>query len=201
MIQLIGSMVRSGRFDATLNGGGAGTQFLNSVVPGSIWDGATALSNIAPNCYVIRTNWTDIDGKARGLQGQGQPGQLWPGSSVGPTFDGRLGVDVSAPGEEVVTAYSPSSYWATFRFNLIEGGGGLYGMAGAVSAAAPTVTGIVALMLQMNPKLDAPTVKRILQQTARSDAFTGPTPNPSWGYGKVDALAALQQVQKELGHP
>jgi minor extracellular serine protease Vpr len=198
-VQLVGAAVHSGRFDATLTRGAQGTRFLSFVVPGSIWDGATSQYNIAPNCYVIRTSWTDIDGVGRNLHGQGDPGQLWPGSSVGPTFDGRLGVDVSAPGEQVVTAYSPTSYWGTFRFNLIQGGGSLYGMAGAVSAAAPTVTGIAALMLEMNPKLDAPTVKRILQQTARADAFTGPTPNPNWGYGKVDALAALTLVKKGLG--
>jgi hypothetical protein len=71
-------------------------------------------------------------------------------------------------------------------------------MVGPLSGANPTVTGIIALMLEMNPKLDAPTVKQILQQTARADAFTGPTPNPNWGYGKIDALAALAMVKRGL---
>lgn len=68
-------------------------------------------------------------------------------------------------------------------------------MAGAVSAAAPVVTGIIALMLEVDPTLDAGSVKRILQETARADAFTGPTPNPLWGHGKVDAYAALMAVR------
>ena len=179
-------------FDASLNTpfGEAG-RFLNFVTPGSIWDAATASRNIAPNSFVIRTNWTDIDGVDRELADEGDIGELWTGSSVGPTVDGRIGVDVSAPGDRIVTTYSPGSAWATDRFNLIVDGGGLYGMAGAVSAAAPVVTGIIALMLEVDPTLDAVSVKRILQETARADEFTGQTPNTLWGHGKVDALEAL----------
>ena len=184
------------RFDASLNTPfGESGRFLNYVTPGSIWDGATAFRNVAPNSYVIRTNWTDIDGNPQGLFGEGSVGELWTGSSVGPTVDGRIGVDVSAPGDRIITTYAPRSFWASSRHNLIEDGGGLYGTAGAVSAAAPVVTGIIALMLELDPALDALSVKRILQETARSDEFTGPTPNPHWGYGKVDAFEALMAVE------
>ena len=180
------------RFDASLNTPfGEQARFLNFVTPGSIWDGATAFRNIAPNSYVVRTQWADIDGVARELTGEGAVGELWTGSSVGPTVDGRVGVDVSAPGDRIVTTYAPRSYWAAGRHNLIAGGRGLYGMAGAVSAAAPVVTGIIALMLEVDSELDATAVKRILQETARADAFTGATPNPLWGYGKVDAFRAI----------
>jgi subtilisin family serine protease len=160
-----------------------------------MWDGATAFLNVAPNSYVVRTHWTDIDGVDRWLIGEGDVGELWTGSSVGPTVDGRIGVDVSAPGDRIVAAYAPRSYWASFRWNLIVDGGGLYGMAGAVSAAAPVVTGIIALMLEVDPTLDAGSVKRILQETARADGFTGRTPNPLWGHGKVDAYEALKAVR------
>ncbi|MCY4633947.1 MAG: S8 family serine peptidase [Acidobacteria bacterium] len=185
-------------FDASLNTPfGRSGRFLNHVTPGSIWDGATAFRNVAPNSYVIRTEWTDIDGVDRRLVGEGDVGELWTGSSVGPTVDGRVGVDVSAPGDRIVTTYAPQSFWATYRNNLIVDGGGLYGMAGAVSAAAPVVTGIIALMLEVDPTLDAGSVKRILQETARTDEFTGQTPNTRWGYGKVDAFEALMAVRHE----
>ena len=183
------------QFDASLNTPlGESGRFLNFVTPGSIWDGAAAFRNVAPNSYVVRTNWTDIDGIERRLIGEGDVGELWTGSSVGPTVDGRIGVDVSAPGDRIVTTYAPGSYWASFRSNLIADGDGLYGMAGAVSAAAPVVAGIIALMLEVDPTLDADSVKRILQETARSDEFTGQTPNALWGYGKVDAFEALMAV-------
>ena len=58
------------RFDASLNTPfGESGRFLNYVTPGSIWDGATALHNVAPNTYVLRTAWTDIDGDPQGLFG------------------------------------------------------------------------------------------------------------------------------------
>ncbi len=195
-VTLTGKTVTTGRFDATLGPSNEQffpeTRFLTNVAPGSVWDGCTAHNNICPNAYINKESWTDIDGFPRDIPaGQGHPGEIWKGSSVGPTFDGRLGIDVSAPGTILFTTYNPTSYFATFRSNMINDGGGLYGGAGAVSAAAPSVTGIIALMLQANPSLDAAQVKQILQQTAKSDSFTGTTPNTTWGYGKVDALGAV----------
>jgi hypothetical protein len=195
-IDLVGASVTDGRFDGTLGpavfaGGASANRFLTHVAPGSIWDGATAFNNICPGDYVFRTSWTDVDGVARTITTGGSPGEIWRGSSTGPTFDGRLGVDVCAPGDILFTTYNPKSHWATFRANLIEDGEGLYGTASAVSAAAPVVTGIIALMLEADPALDAAQVKEFLHRTARSDRFTGQTPNPTWGNGKVDAFGAV----------
>ncbi|HVF89375.1 MAG TPA: S8 family serine peptidase [Blastocatellia bacterium] len=199
-VTLNGATVSNGRFDAIINPStifqpfAQSNRFLSFVAPGSIWDGATAKHNICPGDYVGRTQWTDIDGARRSETDQGSVGEIWRGSSTGPTFDGRLGIDVCAPGNSLFTTYNPKSYFATFRFNLIQDGQGFYGRANAVSAAAPIVTGIIALMLELNPQLDSANVKEILQQTARSDQFTGQTPNTTWGYGKVDAFAALERI-------
>jgi minor extracellular serine protease Vpr len=200
-VTLTGSTVVSGHFDATLNpsdivAANSTNKFLTNVAPGSIKNSASAFNNICPNAYINKTSWTDIDGVPRQLTGEGNPGEIWKGSSIGPTFDGRLGVDVSAPGSDLVTTYGPKSYRATFRSNLINDGGGLYGIQGAVSAASPSVTGIIALMLQANPTLDAAQVKQILQQTAKADSFTGAVPNTTWGYGKVDAVGAVSRAIK-----
>jgi subtilisin family serine protease len=60
------------------------------------------------------------------------------------------------------------------------------------SAAAPYTAGVIALMLQKNPRLDAAQIKEILVRTAkRGDRFVGPVPNPEWGYGKLDPARAL----------
>jgi len=206
--QLTGATIAAdGQFDATLNPStisqppANANGFLTFIYPnnlGNIWDGATALLNICPSDYVIRTHWTDIDGFARSNTGQGAIGELWKGSSAGPTFDGRLGVDLTAPGDSLFTTYAPKSFYAVFRSNMIQDGAGKYGRQNAVSAAAPLATGVVALMLQMNPKLDAATVKQILQASARADSFTGAVPNPQWGYGKIDAVAALSRTANTL---
>ncbi|HWX18347.1 MAG TPA: S8 family serine peptidase [Candidatus Binatia bacterium] len=204
-IALSGANVADGRFDASLDPArfwdtsANSNYFTTYVVAGkTVWDLAGAPNNVCPNDYVHRTNWVDIDGIPRSNGGQGGIGQLWEGTGIGPTYDGRLGVDVSAPGDSVFTAYNTNSYWATFRFNEIQDGNGLYGRASATSAANPIVTGIIALMLQMNPKLDAGTVKHLLQQSARADSFTGAVPNVQWGYGKVDAYATVSAVTATL---
>lgn len=195
-INLTGTSISNGHFDAVLAPTTYGTgpsenRFLTYLAPGSIWDGATAENNICPGDYVFRTRWTDVDGFDRSTTGGGEPGELWRGSSTGPTFDGRLGIDVCAPGNTLFTTYNPDSYFATFRFNLVDDGEGFYGAASAVSAAAPTVTGIIALMLEANPMLDASEIREILHRSARRDEFTGAVPNPQWGYGKVDAFGAV----------
>ena len=101
---------------------------------------------------------------------------------------------MSAPGNSNIGAYATRSFFASFRSSLVQGGGGLYGTLGFVSGANPVVTGIVALMLESDPTLDAAEVQDILGRTARQDAFTGPVPNPEWGSGKIDAFAAVQEV-------
>ena len=195
VVRLRGAAVSDGRFDATINPSqlwrwSRANRFVTFIAPGSIWDGATARYNICPGDYVARTQWVDLNSVQQSMH-EGEVGGMWDSSSTGPTFDGRLGVDVCAPGDVLFTTYNPRSFYATFRSNLIRDGNGFYGKQNAVSAAAPIVAGIIALMLERNPQLDAPAVKTILRKTARRDRFTGPTPNANWGYGKVDARAAV----------
>ncbi len=203
-VTLAGATVVDGHFDATLNPSAEWNTsklngFLSFTAPGSISDFGSTRNSINDACYVVRTTWIDIDGITRTQTGQGQPGDLWLGTSVGPTFDGRLGIDVGAPANNIITAYAPKSYWATARGNLINDGNGLYGIAGANSSSNPVVAGVIALMLEMNPALNAIQIKDILQKTARADNFTGQVPNPKWGYGKIDALAALNAVSALSG--
>lgn len=62
------------------------------------------------------------------------------------------------------------------------------------SAATPFVTGVIALMLQKNPTLDAEQVRSILKKSARSGGTIGPVPNPVWGWGMIDPAAALRMT-------
>ena len=47
-------------------------------------------------------------------------------------------------------------------------------------------------MLEAKPSLTPNQIRTILRNTAREDSFTGATPNDTWGYGKLDALAAIE---------
>jgi len=172
-------------------------QFLDHLVPGRLTDYSTTSSAIVAGCHVIGNTWTDINGAQWSETNTGLVDELWYHSSGGPTRDGRNhGVDVTAPGHGAFGAYAPNSWWATSQFNLIYDGGGLYGRHGATSASGPIVAGAVALLLELNPHLTDDDVRQILHDTARTDTFTGPTPNLDWGYGKLDVLAAADRINE-----
>ena len=59
------------------------------------------------------------------------------------------------------------------------------------SGAAPIVAGIVALVRSAHPELDANNVINHLIRTARAPVSGGAVPNPTYGYGLVDAAAAV----------
>ncbi len=79
------------------------------------------------------------------------------------------------------------------------------------SMACPSAAGVAALVLSANPGLSALQVRRLLMDTAdhrtaggqqppsASDPFgVDPNYHPSWGWGQVDAYAAVREAQNEL---
>ncbi|HOV11797.1 MAG TPA: S8/S53 family peptidase [Bacteroidales bacterium] len=128
-------------------------------------------------------------------------------SSYGPTYDGRLKPDISAPGVGVVSSVSSftnqalSTPSATVAF-----GGRTYQFVpfSGTSMSAPMVTGIVALMLQANPTLTPQQIKDILIETAREDNRTGNIPDTGsyvWGWGKVHAWRAVKTAYAGISEP
>jgi subtilisin family serine protease len=74
---------------------------------------------------------------------------------------------------------------------------GRYISTGGTSIASPTVTGIVALLLEVNPRLSWLQVRSLLQESAINDVATGTIGtnyNNSWGAGKVNALGAVKKL-------
>ena len=100
-------------------------------------------------------------------------------SSRGPTRDGRPAPDVAAPGQLIISARASTL------------GGDTYHSLQGTSMSSPHVTGAIALMLQANPILTQQQIKDCLRNNARADAFTGATPNNTWGGGKLDVQAAF----------
>jgi subtilisin family serine protease len=112
-------------------------------------------------------------------------------SSRGPvTIDGsgRLKPNVSAPGSGILSTFPKNT------FSSISG----------TSMAGPHVAGVVALMISANPKLagQVDTIERIIELTAKpmitaqncGSILGTQIPNNTYGYGRVDALAAVKRA-------
>ncbi len=162
--------------------------------------GGTGKSVITVGAYHIRTAWTSLSGTSESYDGT--IGDIAGFSSRGPTSDGRIKPDITAPGsfiaaavsrfdnqmtEDMLIAPEISDDGKNFNFGLMQG----------TSMATPIVTGVVALMLEANPNLTYEQVRTILQNTAKSDEFatvSATSPNNIWGAGKVNALEAVKAV-------
>lgn len=133
------------------------------------------------------------------------PGDIASFSSFGPLIDGSPKPDISAPGYQVnssISHWTDGNYVSstTMKANdIIYKWSALSG----TSMSCPAVTGIVALMLQANPTLSSDSVRIILQSTARNDKYTGnlhanDSTSVRWGYGKADALDAVNTAVSML---
>lgn len=111
-------------------------------------------------------------------------------SQRGPTVDGRIKPDFSAPGEGVLSAW-PN----TGGYNTLNG----------TSMAAPHVAGTIALMWSANPALigDYNATVDALRQSAHKISSNLCTsgqnvPNNLYGYGRIDAMEAVSKVRVDV---
>ena len=111
--------------------------------------------------------------------GEGTKGAVASFSSQGPTDDGRVKPDITAPGVDIM---APEA-------NTVDG----YIEYSGTSMATPHVAGAVALLLQANPNLDPAQVKYILTRTTQVDYYSG-TPDNTEGYGYIDIAAAVANI-------
>lgn len=105
-------------------------------------------------------------------------GELEPYSSRGPTVDGRIKPDITAP--------DGVSTW-------IYGGERFYG----ASASAPHVAGAAALLLEAEPNLTPQDLKRILEETAVDRGVSGK--DNEYGAGSLDVYAAYSLLKGVYG--
>ena len=155
-------------------------------------DGDTAITTIAFDMAAQRgvvpvssagnegdTSWGIIGSPADGdsviaVGGTDHTGALAYFSSTGPSADGRIKPDVVAKGFNVFAATTGENYHSFF----------------GTSFAAPMVSGITCQLLQVNPDLTPHEVWEVLTSTAHQAA----SPDNEYGWGMVDAKAAIQQA-------
>ena len=170
--------------------------------------GGTGKSVISVGSYHTRSSIKTMSGADHCFDGEvvyDLPiGALSPFSSKGPTLDGRMKPDVSAPGELIVSAFSAYSGVADPEHSVAkttdeEGDDYYYTACSGTSMASPYVAGSVALWLEACPTLSPDDVRDILQETAVNDEYTASGTN-DWGYGKIDTYAGLAAaVKKQTG--
>lgn len=114
-------------------------------------------------------------------------------SSMGPTLDGRIKPDISAPGQTLMSSLPDFGNIKGDRAasTTVDGKTYYYGYMQGTSMSSPYAAGVVAMWLEADPTLDYEDVIDIFRHTSCSDDFTGTTPNNSWGYGKIDAYHGL----------
>ena len=105
---------------------------------------------------------------------------------------------VTAPGVLVVAAGSRYSYLGrpNSPYRVMEVDGHSWGVMTGTSMSAPTVAGIIAQWLQINPELSTGEIKAIIAETAIKDSFTEDIDK---GYrfgpnGKIDAMAGARYL-------
>ena len=126
-------------------------------------------------------------------------------SSIGPRRDNgdnnplnELKPEVTAPGTNIVQAEGCVTQGACI--NLLGGSAednGYTGRGSGTSYATPSVSGILALMIEANPDLSPAEMKEILKLTSERRGMpdvpeVDPFWNRSFGWGMVDALAAVE---------
>ena len=150
----------------------------------------TAGGAITVASYNSKLSWLSIDGSTYSATGENPVGDISTFSSWGPRRDGAQKPDLAAPGAWIMSVLAAGSQPPV----ELTDPGGKHKIISGTSMATPHVTGAIALMLQKQPTLTPAEAKQVLQQTARSDAFTGSVPNDGWGYGKLDVKAAVDAL-------
>ncbi len=148
---------------------------------------STSFNVFSIGAFTTRTDWVNFSGTSYSVDGTLTDRASF--SSIGPTRDGRIKPDFSAPGQLIAAAYSidaelnPTTVLSD-EIVLMQG----------TSMSAPHFTGVVALLLEQNPNLSYEQVYEVLKNTAIIDEMTGNVPNNEFGYGRVDVHAALQTL-------
>jgi subtilisin family serine protease len=147
----------------------------------------------APAVFAVGSFNTKAGGNA------GAVGSISNFSSFGPTRDGRLKPDVTAPGSVIYSARSLNAPISNY-IDIVTGNDN-YAILQGTSMAAPHVTGIAALVWQSNPALTGAQMRERLRKTADTVPVGGVSPNTTWGFGKVNALAAVRNSVASITAP
>ncbi|MFN2511836.1 MAG: S8 family serine peptidase [Pyrinomonadaceae bacterium] len=194
--------VTSGRFDLYIPAANNGSFGKGNEARFTVGSPGNATNVITVGAYDFRGSWTNIEGTQTFYNMK--PGVISTYSSPGFRRDNIVKPEIAAPATYTISPLSKDSTemgrnsdGTPDKANITDDG---YHLAWkGTSASSPYTAGVIALMLQKNPTLDAVQVKEILKKTAIRDELTGATPNLYWGYGKLNPPAAIRETPAPAG--
>ena len=155
---------------------------------------------VVVGAYQNRTHMVNYTGDTVNVGTVGYP---VPGiaafSSVGPTRTGLLKPDLNAPGGQVMSAGTLGAlrFQRGLPFSNRLDADGWHWLNRGTSMSAPMVAAALALYLECQPEASWDVQLQALHRSARVDgSVLSPVvahPNTHWGYGKLDALALVEQ--------
>ena len=131
-------------------------------------------------------------------------------SSTGPTMNGLMKPDVTAPGYNIISSYSsfymgnePSAYNVNRTVETFDYQGRRYywNAESGTSMSCPVVAGIIALWLQAKPTLTRQEVMDIFRRTCTRLDTSLNYPNNQYGFGEIDAYRGLLDILKGSNIP
>ena len=177
------------------------------------WNAATSGRNIlAPACFpaVIcvggtshRLAITNDKGETIDASNTQLRGLRMRASSTGPSMNGLMKPDVTAPGYNIISSYSsfymanePSAYNVNRTIETFDFQGRRYywNAESGTSMSCPVVAGIIALWLQAKPTLTRQEVMDIFRRTCTHLDTSLNYPNNQYGFGEIDAYRGLLDI-------
>lgn len=164
--------------------------------------GGTGKQILSVGAFTTRTEYPISSGMQKSEETLGDIASF---SGKGPSIDGRMKPEITAPGTYIIAAgnsfdsyltsfpLATQYFWSdrTYSYVYMQG----------TSMAAPYVTGVLATWLEENPKLSPNEIRQIWQRSASKDEFTGTntgTPSSAFGWGKIDAHTGLKEIINNL---
>ncbi len=164
---------------------------------------ASAHNVISVGSSVSRNSWPS----ELGPKSETAPvGAISSFSGHGPTLDGRNGIDIVAPGEEIGSSLSSAAGSITSDCpagtsqGCIAPDGNHFFLQGT-SMASPHVAGALALLLEQQPTIDVAQAKSLLAQSANTTPLTNSGAATTWGAGKLEVGPGVIAVTPASGSP
>ncbi len=159
------------------------------------------MTSSALGATVSRNSWPSEAGTE---SEQAATGAISDFSGHGPTLDGRNGIDIVAPGEEIGSSLSSAagSITSDCPAGTTQGctapDGNHFFLQGT-SMASPHVAGALALLLEQQPTIDVAQAKSLLAQSASTAPLTSGGAVTTWGAGKLEVGPGVLAITPASG--